>query len=151
MHVQAMVLAVVLLLPAGASLAASGNAPGPLVSRAADFMRAYADDLKQGNRAALAARYHPEGSYVLGNGHKAFESHAKTVELYNTKWTRPADFEWQDMSYEQVGPSTVAVFGRFKWFTAAGAKPTVFSYSALLMLVDGQFRIRSEDESTSDK
>ncbi len=136
---------------AAMTLSTLASAAQPLVDSARAFMASYAEDLKQGNRAALGARYHPDGSYVLGNGHKAFETHAATVELYNKRWTRPADFEWQDMSYEQVGDDSVMVYGRFKWLNAPGEKPLLFSYSALLKNVKGQLRIRSEDESTSSK
>lgn len=133
------------------ALSGMACAATPVIDKARAFMASYADDLKQGNRTALGQRYHPDGSYVLGDGHKSFEPHAATVDLYNTKWTKPADFEWQDLSYEQTGPDSVLVMGRFKWLTAAGEKPRVFSYSALLTTVKGQLRIRAEDESTTEK
>jgi hypothetical protein len=135
--------------------AGAGAAPAEqntmLLVEAQKFMQAYADDLRQARRADLAKRYHPEGSYVLGDGAKSFESAGATFEFYNKLWKAPASFEWQDLSFEPVGDSAVLVLGRAKVTSNKGADPVIASYSALLVMVDGQLRIRSEDESRPNK
>lgn len=35
------------------------------IERAKSFMASYAEELRNGNRVALAARYHPDGSHIL--------------------------------------------------------------------------------------
>ena len=66
--------------------------------------------------------------------------------MYRGGWRPPASFDWQDLSYEAVGPDAVVVTGRFLWGVSATTR-LPFSYTALLLRRDGRLRIRLEDES----
>ena len=109
-------------------------------------MSSYAYDLRTGDREGIIARYHPDGAYLLGNGHKAFETRDSIAAHYRTQWSRPAAFRWEDLSYEPVGADAVVVAGRFVW-EAHGREPARFSYTGLLVRSGGGLRIRLEDES----
>lgn len=121
----------------------------PVVTEARAFMASYAEALRAGDRAGIAGRYDRTGAYVLGNGRKTFESHAQIVALYaGPDWQAPHRFEWQDLSYEPLGPDAVVIAGRFAWTPREGAEPFIYSYTALLRRQEGVLRIRLEDEST---
>ena len=122
-----------------------------LVPQAEQFMASYAQDLSRGDRVAVAARYHPDGFYLLGNGSKQFLSHEAVVALYRDQWKPPSAFEWQDLSYEPIGNTGVLVLGKFQWLAADAKEPVTLSYSGLLLMEHGQFKIRVEDESISCK
>ncbi|HEY0017277.1 MAG TPA: DUF4440 domain-containing protein [Longimicrobium sp.] len=115
------------------------------------FMESYAQDLRAGARAAIAARYDRRGSYVVGNGRKTLESADSLRAFYaSDAWQAPATFEWRDMSYEVLSDDAVMVVGRFEWTDAAG-KMLPISYTGLLVRRDGEWRIRLEDESVSPR
>ena len=121
----------------------------PVVTEARAFMAAYAEALRAGDRVGIAGRYDRTGAYVLGNGRKAFESHPQIVAVYaSADWQAPHRFEWQDLSYEPLGPDAVVIAGRFAWTPREGAEPFIYSYTSLLRRQDGVLRIRLEDEST---
>ena len=143
-----LLLGCVISLLAGAcqSMAPRTPAPSALEAQARAFMARYADDLRAGDRAALGQRYHPDGAWFLGNGRKAFGTHAQIVERYAVKWRKPARFEWQELTYEPVGDAGVLVLGKFLW-QSEGEDARITSYSGLLLPVDGDLRIRVEDES----
>jgi len=127
---------------------ASAPAAGPGRSIASEvrlFLNAYANDLRGGNREAIAARYHPQGAYLLGNGAKSFESFAELRSHYLTAWQPPSAFEWCDLSIEPISNDAAVVAGRFVWQTAKVHR--YFSYAALLVRHEGTLRIRLEDES----
>jgi hypothetical protein len=134
------------LLPARHAVEAS-----PVVldlrAEAAAFMAAYANDLRRGDHAAVAARYHSAGVYELRPGTKRLSSADVVTARYATDWRPPATFEWRDLSYEVVGPDAVIVVGLFAWATATGAAPLVQSYVALLQREHGPLRIRLEAEA----
>jgi hypothetical protein len=142
-----------LLFSIGMLAACAKNDPTPkatsLVPQAEQFMASYAQDLSRGDKVALAARYHPEGAYFLGNGRKEFTSHEAVVALYRDKWQAPSAFEWQDLSYEPLGTAGVLVLGKFKWLAADAKEPVIASYSGLLLMENGELKIRVEDESAS--
>ena len=117
------------------------------VERAKSFMASYAKELRNGDRVALAARYHPDGSFVVGDGKKALETHDETVAYYLSEWQRPQGFEWQDMSFEPAGSGAIVVIGKFNWRKMGATEGTTYSYTALLVPVAGQLKIRVEDES----
>ena len=123
-----------------------------VVTEARAFMAAYAEALRAGDRAGIAGRYDRDGAYVLGNGRKAFETHARiTAQYAGPDWQPPHRFEWRDLSYEPVGNDAVVIAGRFAWTPREGAEPFVYSYTALLRRQDGVLRIRLEDESTGTR
>ena len=130
-----------------AQQAGQAAAEAPVVAEARSFMAAYAEDLRRGNRAGIAARYDRRGAYMMGRGAKDELSHAQLVATYaSPSWQPPAAFEWRNLSYEPLGPDAVAVVGQFAWTRAAGQAPLVFSYTGLLVRQDGVLRIRIEDE-----
>ena len=117
-----------------------------ITTEAEAFMADYAEDLRRGNRAGIAARYDRRGAYMMGQGRKIFGTHAQMTAHYaGPRWTPPAAFEWRDLSYEPLGADAVAVVGQFVW-TRAGEAPRTFSYTGLLVRQDGALRIRIEDE-----
>lgn len=121
-----------------------------LTAEATAFMAAYADELRAGDRAAIAARYDRRGAWRVGDGTAVLDSWERISAIYaGTQWQPPAAFEWRDLAYEPAGPDSVVVVGRFAWTPAAGQAPLVFSYTALLVRQDGALRIRLEDESAA--
>ncbi len=146
------IAALLVLLAIAAPTAAQPGEPFPdtrLFREARTFMADYAEDLRRGNRAGIAARYDREGAWVVGDGASRFETHAQIIAAYaDTRWQPPARFEWRDLSYLMVGPDRVLVVGLFLWTPAADAAPLTFSYTALLQRQDGPLRIRMEHEST---
>jgi hypothetical protein len=132
------------LLLAGCAPAAP--TPRDPAAEARAFMEGYARDLIGGNREGIADRYDRRGAYLLGNGRKALEPFDSIAARYRTDWGPPPSFEWQNLSFEPVGPDAVAVAGQFLW-GREGAAPLPASYSALLVRQEGRLRIRVEDES----
>ena len=128
--------------------AADAAALAALVAEAQAFMASYAQDLIAGDRAAIAARYDRNGSWVVGNGRKMFSTAAETKAYYaGASWNPPAGFEWRDLSYEVAGPDSVVVVGTFVWKPGSGGPDRIVSYTGLLVRQDGGLRIRVEDES----
>ena len=110
------------------------------------FYDAYAEDLRQHRRAAIAERYDRRGVYFLGEGGKTLESYEATKDSYLTKWTGPKSFAWKDLTVEVLSPTTAVVLARFEWQTDKGETMT-FSYTGVVLRQSGQWRIRVEDES----
>lgn len=122
----------------------------PIDIDAREFMAGYADDLRHGRRQSIVDRYDRRGAYRVGEGEKSLESWDLIRAAYMTQWTPPARFAWRELSYEPVGNDAVIVVGLFDWGLADGRKLT-FSYTGLLVRIDGELRIRLEDESMSPK
>jgi hypothetical protein len=122
----------------------------PIDIDAREFMAGYADDLRHGRRLAIVDRYDRRGAYRVGEGEKNLESWELIRAAYMTQWTPPARFAWRELSYEVVSVDSVIVVGLFDWGLADGRKLT-FSYTGLLVRIDGELRIRLEDESMSPK
>ena len=140
-------LCLMLLGGAGCAPAATrGAAPATLAAEARAFMEAYANDLRTGAREGIAERYDLRGAWLVGEGRKALVPADSIRARYRDRWRPPASFEWQDLSYEAVGPDAVVVTGRFLWGLDA-ERSLAYSYTALLLRQDGRFRIRLEDES----
>lgn len=116
-----------------------------LVGEARAFMEAYQADLIAGDREAIAARYDPNGAFIMGGGLKNFAPHTEIERRYVEEWSPPSAFGWRDLSYDQAGPDTVIVAGLFDW-TWPDAAPETWSYSAVLIRRDGKLRIRLEHE-----
>ncbi len=127
------------------------TAEAPIVAEARPFMARYAEDLVQGNRAAVAARYDRNGAWHVGPTGAELESWDKIDRRYRRRWAPPSSFMWQNLAYEQVGPDTVLVVGGFHWWPLkkADAPPIVYSYTALLVRRGGELKIRLENEATA--
>jgi hypothetical protein len=110
------------------------------------FYDAYADDLRQHRRDAIAARYDPRGAYLLGQGKKSLESFVAIKERYLNKWNGPKAFEWSDLSIEVLSPDAAVVVSRFEWHSQKG-QVFDYSYTGVLIKRNGQWAIRVEDES----
>ena len=126
-------------------------AEASLLAEAKAFMARYADDLIQGNRAAVAERYDRNGAWHVGPTGAELESWDKIDLRYRRRWAPPSSFEWQGLAYEQVGPDSVLVVGGFHWWPLkkADAPPLVYSYTALLVRRGGELKIRLENEATA--
>ncbi len=117
-------------------------------AEAEDFMHGYAEELRAGDRAAIARRYHRGGAWRVGHGEKRMESWARIEAYYaGAGWSPPASFQWRELSYEQLGEDAFVVVGLFDWGPAGGGAPVTYSYTGLLVRQDGALRIRLEDES----
>lgn len=110
------------------------------------FYEEYADDLRLGRREAIANRYDSRGYFRLGNGSKSLVSFEESKNRYMTRWTAPKAFDWKDLSFEILSPTSAAVIGLFDYQAATDEKAT-FSYSAVLNKRSDGWRIRIEDES----
>ena len=119
-------------------------------TEALQFMDRYGDELRAGDRPAIARRYDRRGAWRVGNGVKRLESWAE-IEAYNAsdRWSPPASFHWRDLSYEVLGGDAVVVTGLFLWGPGGGLPPVTASYTGLLVRQDGELRIRLEDESAA--
>ena len=137
--------------PAAAQPASATAAEAPIVAEARAFMARYAEDLWQGNRSAIAARYDPSGAWHVGPGRAELESWDKIDLRYRRRWAPPASFQWQNLAFEPLGPDSVLVVGRFLWWPQkkADQPPLEYSYTGLLVRRDGQLRIRLENEATA--
>ena len=127
-------------------------AEAPIVAEARAFMAKYAEDLWQGNRAAIAARYDREGAWHVGPTNAELEPWDKIDARYRRRWAPPASFQWQNLAFEPISADAVLVVGRFQWWpqgNAERAKPLTYSYTGLLVRRDGELRIRLENEATA--
>ena len=158
---QRVILALILLVysaapgaqtPASApSLAEGRSVPESLlVEEAERFMDEYAADLLRGDRAAIAERYDRNGVYEIRPAAKRLTTHADLVTRYRERWSKPAFFEWRDLSYEELAADKVLVTGLFAWSNSTSATPDVQSYVAILQRQDGNLRIRLEAEAWRD-
>ena len=120
-----------------------------LETEARTFMEAYAQDLRNHDVAAIAARYDRSGAYFLGAGSKRFAPFDSIRAQYLERWQGPSTFEWHDLSYEVLSAEAVLVAGRFTWGRGDSLEALGFSYTGLLARQDGAFRIRLEDESAA--
>src|SRR5687767_13606466 len=114
------------------------------------FYDAYAEDLRQHRREAIADRYDRRGYFSMGNGGKQFVLFDDNRKRYMTGWTGPKSFAWKDLSIEVLSPMSATVIGLFDWQGASGSKATL-SYTGVLTKESGQWRIRVEDESSDPR
>lgn len=126
---------------------AIGGPPGTaeIEREARRFMEEYEADLRNHDRASLAARYAPSGATILFNGVPVPGSFDEIATRYREQWTGPTDFAWIDLSYDVLGPDSVVVTGTFDWGTPGGTQR--YSYANILQRHDGEFRIRREVET----
>jgi Domain of unknown function (DUF4440) len=151
MRILLPLLALVLIAAPAPAQPSNPAAEAAIVTEAKAFMARYAEDLWQGNRAAVAARYDPSGAWHVGPGRAELESWDKIDSRYRSRWAPPASFEWRDLAYEPLGPDSVLVVGRFLWWPQkkADKPPLEYSYTGILVRRDGQLRIRLENEATA--
>ena len=110
------------------------------------FFDEYGEDIRQARREAIANRYDPRGSFSLGNGIKSFLTFEETKDRYLKRWNGPKSFEWKDLSFVILSPTTAAAAGLFDIEFANGQKAT-YSYSASLVKQADKWKIKVEDES----
>ncbi len=117
------------------------------VEAARAFMDAYERNLRNVDRAAVIAGYDPAGVWLFSGGRGEWLSTAQLTELYGSEqWRPPADFAWKDLAFIPAGDDVVTVTGRFDWPRPDGGVQRV-AYHGLLVRIDGQWRIRVEDET----
>lgn len=112
-----------------------------------EFYDAYAEDLRKHRTEAISDRYDSRGYFSLGNGSKRLVPFEESKKRYMTQWTGPKSFEWKDLSFEILSPTSASVIGLFQWESATGEK-AVLSYTSVLSKQSGKWKIRVEDESS---
>ena len=131
----------------GATQTAPPTGWGEVAADAPAFMETYARDLRAGDREAIIARYDPAGVWLVSAGRGRRLGGDEVSGLYRSdQWSAPQAFEWQDLAFIASGPDAVVVTGRFVWTRANGVARTI-AYHALLVRIDGDWRIRVEDET----
>jgi hypothetical protein len=121
-----------------------------LIAQAERFMDGYAAALLRGDPAEIAAHYDRDGVYEVRPAQSRFTPHDALSARYRDRWSKPALFEWRDLSYEVLAPDKVLVVGLFAWAGSRSEKPQVQSYVAVLRLQNGQLRVRLEAEAWQD-
>jgi hypothetical protein len=152
LHFSHIIPSTMMFLPALFQVRELTSARGsvPIDIDAREFMAGYADDLRHGRRLSIVDRYDRRGAWRVGEGEKNFESWELIRAAYMTQWTPPVRFSWRELSYEIVSDDAVIVVGLFDWGLADGRKLT-FAYTGLLVRIDGELKIRLEDESMNPK
>lgn len=126
---------------------APAAAERPDHAEARAFMDAYAQNLRNVDREAVVAGYDPAGVWFFSGGEGEWLTTAQIAGIYGSEqWRPPADFAWRDLAFIPVGDDVVTVTGRFDWPRADGGTRAV-AYHGLLVRIDGQWRIRVEDET----
>lgn len=144
---RSLLVAVLPMLMAGFSTPAlAAEDPAEQMTEIRSFMNAYGDDLRNGNRAAIAARYDSRGAYFMGHGRKLFRDAEEIRQRYMGPWRAPRSFTWRELSFEAVGDGAYLVLGQFDWGSADAGVQT-YSYTGLILRDGKNFRIRVEDES----
>lgn len=149
MRALALAIALAVSVPgmAQAQDAARAVAEPAIAAEARAFMADYARDLLAGDRAAIAARYDPQGAWMVRAGQARFVAHARISQLYaGEDWQAPAAFEWRDLVFIPLGDDAVTVIGRFAW-TSADQETGIVAYNAQFVRHEGGLRIRVEDET----
>jgi hypothetical protein len=111
------------------------------------FMDTYAEDVAAGERQAISNRYSRQGAIFIGGEYKELLSFEQLSNLYATAWKPPASFRWQDLGFEKLGEQTVLVTGGIAQSDKPGAEPISRSYAVILIMEDGELRIRMEDRT----
>ena len=114
-----------------------------LEAEAEAFYTGYAKDLLKGDSTALRARYHSDGTYLLGGGFLEFiSSDSLKYKHYGANnWSAPEEFEWHEMSYEALSNDVVSVVGKFSW------ERGVLSYSGIVARDDDGLKLKLENYS----
>lgn len=109
------------------------------------FMQEHGEDLRNHDRATIAARYDPSGASMIFNGERNARTFDEIQARYREQWTGPAGFEWRDLSYDVLAKYSVLVTGEFDRGTPDGIER--YSYSGVLQRREDELRIRLEVES----
>lgn len=110
-------------------------------------MADYADRIRSGDRAGIAALYDPAGSILIRGGRRIVATREEMIRRYaRPGWQPPVEFEWRELHFEPAGPDSVVVLGKFAWRGSDGPA-RIGTYNALLRRVDGRLVIRIEDEA----
>lgn len=119
-----------------------------LYSAARAWFEGYARELQAGDRSAIIARYHHDGAWMVRNGVPKLLSFAELEARYRQPaWQPPVHFEWRDLVLEIIGEGGLLGVGQLLWTVEGTNKAQLYSYTGLLVQVDGQWRIRLEDEN----
>lgn len=114
------------------------------------WFAAYARDLEAADRPAILARYHPEGAWMVRKGVPRLLSFAELAERYlGSAWQPPISFAWVGLQIEPVGSEGVLAIGQFAWERANGQQELI-SYTGMLLAVEGNWKIRLEDENLAE-
>lgn len=108
------------------------------------FMAAYGDDIRAGDRLAIAERYAESGAVMVLDGVGGHRTQEAIAARYGSGWTPPSSFEWLDLAFEPVGMNAVAVSGKFHW--GSGDDVLIYAYGGVLMRENGALSIVLEDE-----
>ena len=118
-----------------------------LLNEAESFMARYAELIRAGDRAGIAALYDPDGAVLIRGGRRTLISYGDIVRRYaRPEWQPPTRFEWRDLHYEAAGPDSVVVLGKFAWQNNEGPAE-IGTYNALLRRSGERLLIRIEDEA----
>jgi hypothetical protein len=108
----------------------------------------YARELKAGDRSAIVARYHHDGAWIVRNGvPKLLSSKDLEARYRQPQWQPPVHFKWKDLVLEPVGEGGLLAVGQLLWKAEGANTAQLYSYTGLLLQVDGKWRIRLEDEN----
>ena len=111
----------------------------------------YALELQAGNRSAIIDRYHPDGAWMVRNGVPKLLSFAELdVRYRQPAWQPPIRFEWKDLVLEPAGDGGLLAVGQLLWQVKGASAAKLYSYTGLLLQVDGHWRIRLEDENFAE-
>jgi len=119
------------------------EAASRLTREARRFMEDYGQDIRKNDGAAVAARYHPSGTYFKGG----LMEYNDIVSSYTGEWEGPAAFEWRDLKIEILGPDAVLASGTGLWGREDTNTTMNVLYAAVLTRLDGKWYIRVEDET----
>ncbi len=111
------------------------------------FMDTYAEDIADGDRQAIARRYSRQGATFIGGEYKEQLSFETLSSRYAKAWKPPASFRWQDLGFEKLSEQSVMVTGGIAQSDKPGKEPVSRSYAAILVMEDGELRIRMEDRA----
>lgn len=118
-----------------------------ILDRAHFFMDTYAEDLVAGDRKAVANRYSRQGAIFIGGEYKEQLSFDELSSQYETAWKPPATLRWQNLGFEKLGEQAVMITGGFARSDKPGAEQVSRSYAVILVMEDGELRIRMEDRA----
>ena len=111
-------------------------------SAARAWFEDYARELKAGDISAIVTRYHHDGAWMVRNGIPELEARYR-----QPAWQPPVSFKWKDLVLEPVGEGGLLAVGQLLWQAKGANTAELYSYTGLLLLVDGKWRIRLEDEN----
>jgi hypothetical protein len=139
-------LLLLFLLAALAAAAPSRAQEADIVAEARAFMEGYGRELLAGDRAGVAARYHPDGAVMAFNGQAERQTWAQIAARYAGDWSPPLSFSWSDLGFTSTDPHTVVVIGRFTWGAAEG-RSAVLTYHGQLVRTPEGLRLVVEHET----